>query len=253
MDSEHISGSAQRTQGVIGRKLSKENQSQVEEKHDSDIANDKTDDKNSILTSEYAPSPSYNKKVRIRLIFVAAGLWIVIIICFILYQQFFSVYECDADSGRFPCRDNSTEYVWSSRSPDKMDWNHAAAYCRNLEEGGYDWRLPNIDELRTLVKNRRTASDGDCRVSEKNNCLASTCWNWETCAEACENSWKKCKEYYDGRYSKLGDGRGEKVWLWSSSKRWEWNKRDSAWRVGFESGHVDSGNTDRSYARCISK
>ena len=43
--------------------------------------------------------------------------------------------------------------TWSDRSSNKMDWNSAKQYCANLTEGGFDdWRLPNIDELRTTYK-----------------------------------------------------------------------------------------------------
>ena len=41
---------------------------------------------------------------------------------------------------------------WSSRSSNTMNWQSAINYCQNLTEGGFDdWRLPNIDELKTLI------------------------------------------------------------------------------------------------------
>ena len=44
--------------------------------------------------------------------------------------------------------------MWSSRSSSTYTWSDAVSYCDNLTEGGYsDWRLPNINELRTLIKN----------------------------------------------------------------------------------------------------
>ncbi len=44
----------------------------------------------------------------------------------------------------------------------------ALRYCDELVMGGYDnWRLPNIDELRTLVRgNPNSETDGDCPVHE---------------------------------------------------------------------------------------
>ncbi|MBR4531566.1 PEGA domain-containing protein [bacterium] len=44
---------------------------------------------------------------------------------------------------------------WSNIAEDEMTQNEAINYCENLNEGEYsDWRLPNIDELRTLVNNK---------------------------------------------------------------------------------------------------
>lgn len=41
---------------------------------------------------------------------------------------------------------------WSNKAPRSMNWNDALNYCENLSESGYsDWRLPNIDELKTII------------------------------------------------------------------------------------------------------
>ena len=43
--------------------------------------------------------------------------------------------------------------IWSDRSSNEMNWSSAKQYCEDLSEGGFDdWRLPNIDELRTTYK-----------------------------------------------------------------------------------------------------
>ena len=158
-------------------------------------------------------------------------------------------HQCESADRLFPCKDNSTGLFWSSRAPKTMKWGEAKKYCENLSEGliSAGWRLPTIDELRTLVKDRKTVTGGACKVSEKNRCLSSEyCWSWKTCAEACKGSWKSCSSYYDGRYSKLDDG-GD---YWSSST--PSGIKDSAWGVGFYSGDVNySDKTRPSNVRCV--
>ena len=111
--------------------------------------------------------------------------------------------------------------IWSDRSSNEMNWNSAKQYCEDLTEGGYsDWRLPNIDELRTLLIADRVSNR--CRVSERNNCLSGDCWSCSTCTQkgTQKSDSRGCSDwgtaYSDGRYSRLGDGQ---VWLWSSSTR----------------------------------
>ena len=137
---------------------------------------------------------------------------------------------------------------WSSRSSETMKWQNAMNYCKNLNENGYsDWRLPDIDELRTILKYKeRTVTGGVCRVSAKSGCLASNCWSWDTCAKSCDHGWNKCTSYVDG-YSKLGDG---KLPLWSFSTLSDY--KDAAWGVDFKDGYVNGYNKSaNSYVRCV--
>ena len=73
----------------------------------------------------------------------------------------------------------------------------AEEYCKKLDEGGHtDWRLPNIDELRTLVINsRKTKTGGECKVSENSGCLSVDC------ADSCFYS----ENESDSGFSMLGD------------------------------------------------
>ncbi|MBO4699086.1 DUF1566 domain-containing protein [bacterium] len=135
---------------------------------------------------------------------------------------------------------------WSSISSEAKNWDNAKRYCATLTEGGYnDWRLPNIDELRMIVKNRRTSAGGVCKVSEKGRCLDYGCFSLEACAEACGKNLEKCREYDDGRYSRLGDG---KVWLWSSSPN---TTSGGVWGVDFSDGHISFRESGYSYVRCV--
>ncbi len=135
---------------------------------------------------------------------------------------------------------------WSSRSLKKMSWDSAVSYCENLAEDGHDdWRMPNIDELRTTVKNcLQTEVGGSCRVSEKGGCLSL-----EQCVDKQKGScFCEYKENNGGYYSKLGDSDG--VWLWSSSVVSD--KPNSRWRIGFSSGMVIHNDTIVNfYVRCV--
>ena len=118
--------------------------------------------------------------------------------------------------------------VWSNRSPNGMEWNAAKKYCDNLTEGGFtDWRLPNIDELRTTIQNcPKTETGGECKVSEKNGRLSEEDWNPEgSCL--CE-----FRQDNGGYYSKLGDD--DLVLLWSSSAKSD--EPDRAWSMAFIGG-----------------
>ena len=126
--------------------------------------------------------------------------------------------------------------IWSDSSSDKMNWNNAKKYCENLTEGGFnDWRLPNIDELRTLIQNHSgTQTGGTCEISEKAEKL--------TLSDRTSN----CDGRSGSNFSKLGDT----GWFWSSSIRSD--SLTFAWFVVFINGIVNSTNTSYSFnVRCV--
>jgi len=48
---------------------------------------------------------------------------------------------------------------WSNKAHDTKTWNDAANYCENLNEDGYsDWRLPTLNELKTLFGKKNPVS-----------------------------------------------------------------------------------------------
>ena len=50
-----------------------------------------------------------------------------------------------------PLKNNDLQ--WSNKATNPMQWYSALNYCKDLNEGGFsDWKLPNIDELRTLIQ-----------------------------------------------------------------------------------------------------
>ena len=113
---------------------------------------------------------------------------------------------------------------WSRKSPRKMSYDDAVKYCSNLKEGKHsDWRLPNIDELRTLVKNHQsTRSDGACPVSEEDGRL-----DGRDCTQAC---WTE-----EGMAS-------DNDWLWSSSIQPGYPK--NVWSVFYPSEDVTTAYRD---------
>lgn len=152
---------------------------------------------------------------------------------------------------------------WSKIAPNEMNQKDAVKYCKNLNEDGHnDWKLPNIDELRTLIKDRKTVTGGKCKVSEKNACLSVIdCFNAEDCAEGCkpfydegDRTWVckgECKEpdcklgegcYFDcnytssgGKYSKLGD---TATFISSSIATQSEYGDQNFWTVNFNTGRI---------------
>ena len=48
--------------------------------------------------------------------------------------------------------DTATGLMWQQDEAGLMNWETALSYCENLQLAGYDdWRLPNINELQSLV------------------------------------------------------------------------------------------------------
>jgi len=141
--------------------------------------------------------------------------------------------ECDTETGR--CKEACPEVegnMWSSfpYAHFPVDWFEAVDYCNNLTECGYsDWRMPTIDELRTLIQNcPQTESGGKCRISEENGKLYTNAWYPQG---YCYCDWKD-----DSYYSKLGDS--NQIVLWSSSERSDVS--DSAWLVLFGDARVNA-------------
>ena len=83
--------------------------------------------------------------------------------------------------------DEAYALIWQRVAPEaRMSVEEAIAYCEENQGGlpGLGWRLPNISELRTLVRGcPATAPDGLCGLTE--SCTDfEACWStdcWSTC------------------------------------------------------------------------
>ena len=152
-----------------------------------------------------------------------------------------STSECRFTCPNNNCKDSSSGLTWSTKAQETMNWNAAVTYCDNLDEGGYDdWRLPTIDELRTLIQNcSQTETDGSCGVTD--DCLSDSCRS-----DDCYGC--PYRENNPGKYSKFGV---DTDWFWSSSTRSD--STDFAWYVLFYGGSVGSYSKTRSLSsvRCV--
>lgn len=141
------------------------------------------------------------------------------------------------------CGGNDSDGIkWSALSSNEMIWQDALDYCENLNEDGYsNWRLPNINEMRTLIQNcPGSQAGGTCAVSDPDHLASSDNWS-----DGCE-----CESTADngGYYSKIGDD--DTVSPWSSSSRSDDTER--AWFVGFFNGSIrNSQKTVTSDVRCV--
>ncbi|MBP5591611.1 DUF1566 domain-containing protein [bacterium] len=118
-------------------------------------------------------------------------------------NQCLPVEDCNV-SNRFPCINSSQKFMWAIPAQRRMKWEKAKKYCEDLDYLGYtNWRLPDIDELRTIVSySDNVKTNGLCKVSEKEGCLS------ENCLENCRST-----DYSDEEYLLHHD------FKWSSSVR----------------------------------
>lgn len=99
-----------------------------------------------------------------------------------------STPNCDEDSG--PCAesvvtDSETGLVWEYDYATDKDWQQAKDYCEALVYAGYDdWRLPTMEELRTLVNKNLSGP-----ASDFPDIPATRFWSSTTCDEYPANAW----------------------------------------------------------------
>ncbi len=150
-----------------------------------------------------------------------------------------------AAEGGIEIVESDGNFIFSARSLTKMTWKEAQDYCRKLDFWGETWRLPNVDELRELMRNcPATEPGGSCRVSDEGRCLAGNCSapkNSCTCERKPKNR---------GHYSMFGDA--DYIGLWSGSSLSDDDNK--AWGAVFYSGMIGSVSKEsKLYARCIAR
>ncbi len=152
---------------------------------------------------------------------------------------------CSPAGWTFGCwYDGNRGLEWQTTTQQQpMIWQDALAYCDSLNVGGRDdWRLPSIDELRTLIQGCSSSEGGGaCNVSD--SCTAPWCNNG-----ACGGCSYRRGPAPSGMYIQVDlDGPVHDVW---SSTAADLN---TAWRVNFNLGDVvayDKGAAHNT-ARCV--
>ena len=166
--------------------------------------------------------------------------------------------ECGEDDGCGgscdPCVywvDPEAPLMWQSPPVSgKMDSSAAQSYCETLELGGFDdWHLPNITELRSLIRGcPATEYGGNCNI-DVGVCLDTTCIDEASC-QGCQSG---IGPGPDGYYwpNELGaDVESPGGEYWSSSA--VTSDPGSLWYVHFLSAYVND-NTKGSHhqVRCV--
>jgi hypothetical protein len=136
--------------------------------------------------------------------------------------------------------DPASNLTWRvSPAPGSMAWQAANDYC-----SGIGWRLPTIDELRTLIRGcTRTQPGGSCG-------LTSSCLTYPTC---CDDNCSGCVAGGgpEGGCYWPAEITGTCSWYWSSSEAEGYPSFD-AWGVDFGNGSLNnSASLDPTSVRCV--
>ncbi len=99
------------------------------------------------------------------------------------------------DHGNGTVTDTQTGLMWQqATAPNRMNWNDAIAWCNNLSLAGYsDWRLPDIDELRSLVDMSYSPT---INTTYFPNTVAS--WYWSSSTNAYSTGYAWVVYFYSG-------------------------------------------------------
>ena len=149
--------------------------------------------------------------------------------------------ESDLRCANGVCYDPASGLSWQ-QEPGSETWDNAVTYCQNLVLDGGGWRLPNISELRSLVRNcPDIQAGGACGVAT--TCLEYSCWSNANCQpSSCVDNASTADCYWP---VELG---GTCMAYWSSSEPLS----TSAWYVTFEMGYVyDAEKTYTNGVRCV--
>jgi len=79
----------------------------------------------------------------------------------LLVSALYGEFSVSGTSGEEVVTDTKTNLVWTKYYWEKT-WKDALAHCESLEYGGADdWKLPNVNELQTLINYSKIAPASD--------------------------------------------------------------------------------------------
>ena len=110
------------------------------------------------------------------------------------------------DNGNGTITDTGTGLVWQkATAPGTYTWEQALTYCENLTLGGHsDWRLPNRNELQSIVDYNRYNPAIDTTFFP--GTVASSYWSSTTFAGSTGDAWYVFFNFgYVGSYYKAGN------------------------------------------------
>ena len=143
--------------------------------------------------------------------------------------------------------DPDTGLMWQNGSQvggTDYTWQGAKDYCASLSWAGYhDWRLPDIDELRSLIRGcGPTETGGACGVTD--GCLNLSCLNY-----SCEECDYMGGPGFRGIYWPP-DVSGVDNGYWSSSPVAD-SDPGAWWFVAFDSAYIYDDHIYGKGARCV--
>lgn len=139
--------------------------------------------------------------------------------------------------------DPTTKLQWQQTpTAGNMDWSSASKHCRTLLLDGSGWRLPTVEELRSLIRGCASTADGGA-------CAAtSTCITYDLClsdCSGCDTSMGPSAGCYWP--DELG---GDCSWYWTSTSL---DDDNGAWYVVFSHAHVCGRSKEQQFGlvRCV--
>jgi hypothetical protein len=139
--------------------------------------------------------------------------------------------------------DPVTRLQWQMRpTSGPVDWESAVMHCESLELSGTGWRLPSVDELRTLIRGcPATESGGPCAAT-------NACLTYDLCLSDCTgcepDAGPAAGCYWPDELE------GSCSWYWTASSL---DDAIGAWYVVFNLGHVCGRSKDFNFGlvRCV--
>lgn len=188
------------------------------------------------------------EKTVVRVILVVVGL----VALFFVGKEAMVLFDGSGDAYRQEISyDPVSGLLWQRSKVDPMTYEDGARYCERSRLGAMeDWRLPTIEELRTIVRGcMATVHSGTCQI--RDDCLSRQC-RVDECAGCGAGAGPGEEGFYWERgvwEREFGSTRGE---YWSSSVVKD-GPGDEVWAVSFVSGGIapkerESGGE----TRCVS-